>query len=201
MQRKDNYALQVQDAKGRFLDYDQETLIQKLRLEADETFLYTKMLCKPYRIHRATGDLQRLEDTWVAANSHAEVMTLLDLVCDSKEYRWVSGRWQNMTAFGLQFHQNLAESRDAFAERIDKNPQAFIHACEALGGTTAPAADISFALPFFEDLRIGIQFWAGDEEFAPRVRWLWDENALMYLKYETMWFALGMVRQRILEKM
>ena len=50
-------------------------------------------------------------------------------------------------------------------------------------------------------MKIAIQFWEGDEEFPPRVRWLWEENALMYLKYETMWFFLGLLRSRIRERM
>ena len=33
------------------------------------------------------------------------------------------------------------------------------------------------------------------------LRLLWDENALMYLKYETMYFAVGLLRQRFRELM
>jgi hypothetical protein len=50
-------------------------------------------------------------------------------------------------------------------------------------------------------LTVAIQFWEGDDEFPPRVRWLWDENALMYLKYETMWFALGLLRSTLRAEM
>ena len=32
MERKDNYAIQVQQAKRRFLTYDQDALIRKMRL-------------------------------------------------------------------------------------------------------------------------------------------------------------------------
>ena len=60
---------------------------------------------------------------------------------------------------------------------------------------------MAFALELFDGLKIAIQFWEGDEEFAPRVRYLWDSNALMYLKYETMWFAIGMMQRRILQEM
>ena len=202
MKEKDNYQLQVEGAKRHFLRYDQEKLIQKLNLTSDEGYLYTKMLRKSYRIHRRTGQVQRLDEIWTETNDHGEVMTLLDLVCDSREDRFPTGRWQNMANFGALFHRSLAEDRtDPLAEAIQVNQAAFCRACEALGGTPGPGGDISYALPFFDRLPVAIQFWEGDEEFSPRIRWLWDENALMYLKYETMWFAVGMLRSRIQAEM
>ena len=49
----------------------------------------------------------------------------------------------------------------------------------------------------FEDLRIAVQFWHGDEEFSPRLRFLWDAAADQYLRYETMYYALGLLRTRL----
>ena len=202
MKGTDNYRLQVEGAKRYFLRYDQEKLIRKLNLTSNEDYLYTEMLRKSYRIHRRTGQVYRLEDSWTETNDHGEVMTLLDLVCDSRQDRFPTGRWQNMVNFGALFHRSLAEDRsDPLAEAIQADQAAFRRACEALGGTPGPGGDISYALPFFDKLRLAIQFWEGDEEFSPRIRWLWDENALMYLKYETMWFAIGMLRSRIRKEM
>ena len=202
MERVDNYRLQVEQAQKYFLRYDQNRLIEKLKLKADETYLYTKMLGSSYRIHRSTGQVQRLDAEWVETCDHGEVMTLLDLVCDSREDRFPTGRWQNMTNFGKVFHRSLMEDQaDPFAEMIQGNPEGFCRACEALGGIPGPGGDISFVLPVFDRLKMAIQFWEGDDEFPSRIRWLWDENALMYLKYETMWFALGMLRAKIRRKM
>ena len=47
MAGKDNYAIQAAQAKQFFLTYDQQKLIQKLKLEADDTYLYTTMLNTP----------------------------------------------------------------------------------------------------------------------------------------------------------
>lgn len=198
----DNYRLQVEGAKKYFLRYDQEVLIRKLHLKADEDYLYTKMLGKSYRIHRRSGTVERLEDTWIETNSHGEVMTLLDLVCDSKEGRFISGRWVNMLSFGRMFHQNLmGNGEDTLARKIQENPDAFRRACEKMGAGKAPGGDIGVTFELFDGLEIALQFWAGDEEFSPRIRFLWDENAPMYLKYETMWYALGMLKSRILREM
>lgn len=198
-----NYLLQARSAKQRFLSYDQQKLIQKFYLEWDETFLYTTLLGRKYRICRQTGDMDCLTDGgWADGNSYEEVMTLLDLLCDSRDDRFIAGRWKSMESFGLMFHQNLLQDeRDPLAERFDREPEALRKAGLAIGGKPQAGADIAFVFEVFDGLPIVLQFWHGDEEFAPRIRWLWDENARMYIRYETMYFAVGLLRRRILERM
>lgn len=202
MEARNNYYLQTLQAKQRFLSYDQSALIKKLGLSADGSYLYVNFLCKPYRIDRTTGDLFRLEgQLWQPADSHSEVMTLLDLVCDSREDRFLSGRWKQMTSFGLLFHRELLEGSDPAAERLSRDLSALHRACRRLGGVPMPTGDVSYAIELFDGLSIWLQLWQGDEEFPPRVRYLWDENALMYLKYETMYFAVNLLLQRLLDEM
>lgn len=197
--RPNNYLLQARQAKDRFLTYDQEKLIAKFCLQADENYLYVNLLCKPYRINRHTGDMEfRQGDAWQDGNSHAEVMTMLDLLCDSRDDRYLSGRWQNMQSFGMQFHQNLLEEgRDSLADAIDQNPALLHSACAAFGAEKIPGGDYGYAVELFDGLKIGILFWHGDEEFAPRLRFLWDANAKMYIRYETMFYAVGLLRERL----
>lgn len=203
MKRTDNYLIQARQAKDWFLTYDQQKLVEKLHLEADEQFLYTTLLRRPYRIRRTTGDLERLEGgSWVDANSYEEVMTLLDLVCDSREDRFLSGRWKNMSAFGLMFHQNLLEhERDPWAEKFQNDLAGFHRACLALGGTPLPNGDAAYAIELFDGLPIALQLWLGDEDFPANLRFLWDENAKMYIRYETMYFARALLLRRLAEEM
>jgi len=203
MARPDNYAIQAQQAKTFFLTYDQDALIAKLKLDFDETYLYAPMLSDIYRIHRQTGNICRKTETgWVDANSFGEVMTLLDLVCDSRKDRFLTGKWKNMTDFGLMFHRNLLENRtDPWAEKFQADPDAFRQACLALGGKPFPLGDIAYSIELFDGLSILVQLWFGEEEFPACLRLLWDENALMYIKYETMHFAKGLLLQRIKERM
>lgn len=203
MARTNNYLIQARQAKQRFLTYDSQALIRKLNLKADEDFLYVPMLCQTYRIRRTTGDIDRFTGTaWVDANSYEEVMTLLDLVCDSREDRHLSGRWKNMSAFGLQFHQNLLEgTQDPWAEAFQADQEGFCRACIALGGKPLPNGDIAYAIELFDGLPVALQLWLGDEEFPPNLRLLWDENAAMYIRYETMYFAKALLLDRIAEEM
>lgn len=199
MVRKDNYLIQAQQAKQRFLTYDQEALIRKFQLSADDAYLYVTLLRQAYRLCRRTGDLQKLDsDNWLDGNTYEEVMTLLDLLCDSRNDRSLSGIWKNMQSFGLQFHQNLLEEeRDPFAEQIDTDPDLLHRAADALGADPLRGGDVGYAFELFDGLKIGLLFWHGDEEFAPRIRYLWDRNAKQYIRYETMYFAVSLLRRRI----
>ena len=197
----DNYVIQMRNAQKFFLRYDQEQLIRKFRLKFDEDFLYMTMYGSPYRLCRHTGNLEKFTEGWVDANTFGEVMTLLDLICDSREDRCLSGNWKQMRDFGLMFHRSLLEGRDEWAEFFDRNPAGLRSACEALGGTPLPQGDIAYAIELFDGLKIALQFWRGDEEFPPRLRLLWDENALQYIKYETMYFARSLLLHRIEELM
>ena len=203
MVRTNNYLIQARQAKARFLTYDQSRLIAKLNLRSDGEYLYVPMLGQTYRISRTSGDMQRqTAGDWVDGNSYDEVMTLLDLLCDSREDRHISGRWKNMTSFGLMFHQNLLEEqKDPRAEKFQADPEGFRKACLALGGTPLPNGDIAYAIELFDGLPIAGQLWFGDDELPPNLRFRWDENALMYIKYETMYFAKGMLLSRIEEQM
>lgn len=199
MQRRDNYAIQTQAARQRFLTYDQETMIRKFRLDHDETYLYITMLALPYRIHRTTGNLQRQErGNWVDAMTHGEVLTLYDLLCDAREDRCLSGRFMATQNFGSMFHRSLAEEpRDPLAEVFDRDPERFRRACLALGGVELPFGDLAYRVELFDGLPMAIHFWHSDEEFPAQLRFFWDANALRYIRYETMYYAVGLLRKRL----
>ena len=202
MARTNNYLLQAAQAKRYFLTYDQETLIRKLGLRFDENYLYPVLLAQRYRLSRKNGDLEREKNgVWQDANTHEEVMTLLDFVCDSAEDRSVSGKWKAMADFGHAFHQSLLEERDPNAELFQSRAEDFRRACRALGGREVPMGDIAYVLEVFDGLPLLVQLWFGDEEFPASLRLLWDENALQYLKYETMYYARNLLLERLKAEM
>ncbi len=199
---QNNYSLQAAAARARFLTYDQEALIQKHRLEADPQYLYSCMLGRSYRIHRKSGSIEcREQSTWVDANTFEQTLTLLDLLCDSRPDRHICRREKAQASFGQMFHRNLAEVPSEEAFLFDREPEGLKKACLRLGGTPCPGGDISFRFPFFEELCMTLRFWHSDEEFPPQLRWYWDENALAYLRYETMYYADRLLLNRITEEM
>ncbi|MBP3479269.1 MAG: DUF3786 domain-containing protein [Oscillospiraceae bacterium] len=202
-QRVDNYHIQMQQAKKRFLTYDQQELIQRCGLQFDENYLYTKLLSQNYRIHRRTGDMERFhQNAWVDGNTFNEVMTVLDWLCDSRPDRYITHRWINVVTHGHYFHGNLQEDVSVHhAKLFERQPEAFAAACEALDGERIPGSFVGYAIELIDGLRVLVQLWQGDDEFPPRLRCLWDENTNRYLRYETTWFATALLMQRIKENM
>lgn len=199
IEKRDNYKIQVQQAKLRFLSYDQQELIQRCRVRFDENYLYTRLLSSEYRICRQTGDMERLEmGKWVDGNGFGEVLTILDWLCDSKPDRYITGHWINIVSHGHYFHRGLQEEKeDADATYFSQNPECFARACEALGGEKMSGGDLSYAIELLDGLKILVQLWHGDEEFPAKLCFLWDENTTRYIRYETSWYALGLLLQKI----
>ena len=199
---RNNYEIQAAQAKKHFLTYDQQELIDRCRLQYDEDYFYIKFLSEDYRICRKTGNMERHCGGWTDGNSFGAVMTILDWLCDSSSDRYITHRWTNIVTQGHYFHRSLQEEkRDADADFFDAHPQAFAAACQALGGEKQSGADMGYAIELIDGLKILVQLWHGDDEFPPRLCCLWDENVLRYIRYETTWFAVGLLLQRIREQM
>ena len=43
------------------------------------------------------------------------------------------------------------------------------------------------------------QFWEGDEEFAPKIMILWYKKALDFMHFETLYYVIGLLLQRLAE--
>ena len=200
MERRNNYAIQAEQARKLFCAHDLDAVARAHGLRTDADFLYLHLLSEDYRVSRSSGHIARREgEAWLPADGFDETLTIFDLLCDAKPGRHAVGTWRTTLDFGGQVHRGLLENEkpDALELLYDKDPARLRAACEMLGGEALPGADVSYALPFFEDLRIAVQFWHGDEEFSPRLRFLWDAAADQYLRYETMYYALSLLRTRL----
>lgn len=198
---RDNYKLQVQQATKTFLRYDRNMLIAKHNLAFDEDYLYTELFSQRVRIDCRSGQMQVFRDGWVVGDRFGLNMTVMDLLCDSKENRRVSGKMMSMASFGLQFHSGLSEQmRSRDAEWMQAHFEEVKARCEALGGQRVNMADVCYDIPVFQDLKIRMQLWFADDEFPAKLSWFWDENALDYLHYETMYYAVGYLMELITGK-
>ena len=188
MERKNNYEIQAAQARALFCARDLDAVAREHGLRQEGQWLHLRLLGEPYRVSRRNGHIERGEnDRWLPADGFDETLTIFDLLCDAKPGRHAAGTWRTTLDFGGQVHRGLLENEkpDALELLYDKDPARLRAVCETLGGEALPGADVSYALPFFEDLRIAVQFWHGDEEFSPRLRFLWDAAADQYLRYET----------------
>ena len=124
-------------------------------------------------------------------------MTILDWLCDSRADRYITGRWGNIVSRGPAFHRQLQEGEDPDAARFCRDPEGFCAACEALGGEKMSGADFAYAIELVDGLQILVQLWFADEDFPAQLQLLWDENVTRYIRYETTWYAAGLLIGRI----
>ena len=202
MERRNNYEIQAAQARALFCARDLCEVIRRHALRADAAYLYLTLLTEPYRVSRMSGHIERrVGGDWRSADSFDEALTIFDLLCDAKPDRRAAGTWKTTLGFGHHVHRGLLESEkpEPLALLYDRQPELFAAGCSRLGGQAMEGADLAFSLPFFEDLRIALQFWHGDEDFAPRLQLLWDANADQYLKYETMYYAAAVIKSRLRE--
>ena len=196
--RPDNYAIMAEQARLRFLTYDQQMILNKSPVKFDESYIDLPVLDTLCRVSRETGHVTWLEeDTWQPSPRRHDILTVYDYLCDASPDRCLTGDWRSTAALGSHVHTGLNEEANALETTIDENPDTFRRICGCLGGIPFPHCDIGFTLQLFPDLPITLQFWHSDEEFPPRLRFLWDSNTCQYIRYETTYYALGLIQSRL----
>ena len=188
--RTDNYEIAKDQARKLFLRWDQPRMIKRCALAADGEYLYLPFLGQPFRIDRATGAAENLAEGREA--NFEEVLSIYDYLCRELPPPGMTGsrkpvhalRYAGQTSPGASsFHQRYA---DRFQARKDA-----LKAALARIGSPFPIGDIACVFPVFDGFDAVFQFWEGDEEFPPSVRFLWDENTPDYLKFETTFYVMG----------
>jgi len=203
----DNYDLQVDIAKRIFLEYDQELLIRKCHLEADEQYLYLTYLNTPCRISRSGGGIEEyIEFVWKECRSYSTVMTIYDLLCYHKGETapTLSGQWCAVGNFVVAGVTNTETFTKKYAAKLDGHLEELKAACEKLGGVLLEriaGADLTCkfqVVPFFPVL---LQFWEGDDEFPPKLMLLWDRNTDQFTHFETTFYLQGDLLERLWNNM
>lgn len=199
----DNYDLQVDMGKRIFLDYDQQLLIRKFRLESDEQYIYLTYLNTPCRISRKDGGIEEyIRDQWRECRAYSTVMTIYDLLCYHKgeSAPKLSGQWCAVGSFVVTGVTNTDTFTKKYAAEFDGRLEKLRAAVQSLGGVLlAPMAGADLTCefqvtPFFP---VRLQFWEGDEEFEPKLLLLWDRNTDKFLHFETTFYLQGDLLNRL----
>lgn len=198
-ERRDNYQITLVRTRELFLKYDQQAIIDRFSLNADERYLYLTFAALPYRIERATGVIEFLKDRWLPAG-HGDGMTIYDILCDSKPDACVSGRFQNAWN---QRNVSSAPNGSLFQSSADffSSKCALLSAaCERLGGERVSTGDVGFDIPVFNEIKMRMLFWDADDEFPASMNLQWDEHILDFMRYETTFYAAGFILNRLREE-
>lgn len=188
----DNYQKALIYARGLFLKWDQDKIISRCRLQHDENHIYISFLGRPYRIGKSSGIVECILDEPREAN-FSESLSIYDYICRENPIPGLSGRLLHVNSL-----RNAAKSSPSdtsfhqkWADKYQQHMPALKQALEKMGVAPFPRGDIACMFSVFDGFTAVFQFWEGDEEFPPSVRFLWDENTPDYLKYETTYYVMG----------
>ena len=199
----DNYDLQVDISKRIFLEYDQERMIRKFYLDADEQYIYLTYLNTPCRIRRESGGIEeQICGRWRECRGFSTVMTVYDLLCYHKGETAPAlfHQWCAVGTFVVTGVTQTDSFTKKYAKLFDGRLDKLKVAAQKLGGVLQPpmaGADLTCQFqvtPFFPVL---LQFWAGDEEFLPKLLILWDRNTDQFMHFETTFYLQGDLLERL----
>lgn len=181
--RQSNYDQVIENWRLKFLEMDQEELIRKFQLEADEEFLYIIYFSKKFRIDRKNGFIT--EDG--KSPGFDTVMNIYNTFYYSAAHPVASG---NLVAFrqvkrvypfeAVYRRTIIFRLQELFAGKTEELRKA----CEALGGTLLPQGDVGYVLPVFPFLNIAVLFWDKDEEFEAQANMLFDSEITEFMHEE-----------------
>lgn len=196
MKYASNYDRQVDIAREIFLGYDQEFLIRKFSLNADDQWLYLDYLNTPCRVSRTDGRIEENRSTWTECRSFNTVMTIYDLLCFSQGVNppMLTGQWCAVGTFVITGVTNTETFTGKFAAEFDGRVEELKTACGQLGGTMLSpmaGADVTCRIPVTPFFPVLLQFWEGDEEFPSKLMLLWDRNTDQFLHFETTFYLQG----------
>ena len=197
-----NYDKQVQMARGLFMKHDQEDMIQKYSLKHDKDYLYLIFMGDRYRISRETGEVEvsNETDTFTSCSNFNIIMTFYDILCYPKGIPLLANEWcplYSLQATMSSPDANLQNYADIFAGHPDRLWQA----CQKLGGarlSISAGADVYCQFDLFPFFPIQFRFWDADDEFPAKIQLLWDRNSLMFMHFETLYYVMGPLLDKLL---
>lgn len=198
-----NYDLQVDIAKGIFLEYGQEVMIRKFQLEAEIDWIFLTYLNTPCRISRKTGAVEEyIENRWQECRSFSTVMTVYDLLCYHKGETapGLAGQWCAVGTFVVTGVTETDTFTKKYATVFDGHTEELKLAAQRLGGILQPpmaGADVTCLIPVTPFFPVLLQFWEADEEFPPKLMLLWDRNTDRFLHFETTFYLQGDLLERL----
>ena len=149
-----------------------------------------------YSIDRETGDVYDGNDNLAGP---AATLAIFDMLCHSQKPVLLSGEWRttNMLPGGGQSSPDDVLLNSRLTKRFEQQTDALQAACQSMGGMRFPVGDVAWEIPVFDWFPAVFQFWLGDDEFPSSARFLWDRNTLQFLHYETLYYIMGNVLNKL----
>ena len=127
-----NYDQMLAMGQRLFLDWDQQEMIRRYRLESDEGYLYLRYLGQRHRIERASGKVENLDEQRPAGFNAS--LSIFDYLCRDNVLPGMSGRWRAVNALKHTGQSNPSASNfhQRHADRMQEHIPALKRALEGI---------------------------------------------------------------------
>lgn len=85
------------------------------------------------------------------------------------------------------------------AKTFKKDPDLLASALESIGGISIDKADISYEVPFINNVNLYVLYWRGDDEFPPATQILFSDNVQYYFTAEDLAFVGDTLNDYVLQ--
>ena len=183
----DHYEKTCENWRLKFLEMDQESLINRFSLKADDDALYIDYFSQSFRIDRKNGMITALGQPEKRLGFNT-IITIYNLFYYAKPDAKINGTFvpfrqvKRAAPFDPAFQRTvlkpLARTFSGHTEKLRK-------ACEALGGTPIPQGDAGYVVRAFPWMPLTVIFWDRDDEFDAQANMLFDADITDFLHEET----------------
>lgn len=202
-----NYEIQSDVAREAFLKFNHQDIVEKLDLKQDAEYLYVKFINNEYRLGKKSSIIQRIEEdsTYIDAEFY-EIMSILDLLdnlknfskkelISSKNFVAPTGLKEVANAGNTQRNSWIfSKNAKAFSGKLDKLEQA----CEEIGGIKIDKGDVGYIIDIFDYIKVMFVYYDEDSDFEPEIKVLWTDNVLKFVHYETTYYMLEYLFEKML---
>lgn len=196
-----NYEIMRNQMRSEFIKYDQTRMIQKYSLKNDTKYLYLDFVLRHYRINRKNGIVEWSDDCFMNCMEadYNESMTIYDVLCYAKNTFALSGKYCSLNMLKGTVKSSIPGSNmfQKAADCFNGKVKELEAVCELLGEKVDIKGDVAARLYPFSFLPVIIQYWEADDEFPANLKFMFDENILEYMHYETIFFMIGHLISRI----
>ena len=202
----ENYDKMAAFGAQMFCEQDQKALLARFPLEHNESFLYIDMLGDGYRIGRTDGRVERAAgaqdgaatEQWEPATAQ-QTLIVLDMVCNRVGAPHPTGVWGSTADMSGAVTSPATSA--LYARKIAAfagDPDRLRRVCAAMGAREVPGGEVSFVFDVFDGMPLWLQFWDADDEFPAQMTFLWDKATAFYLHFETLWYIIFEVLDRLI---
>ncbi len=189
-----NYDVVIENWRSQFLTWNHRAQMANLGYTTlDDNFIHLTYLKTPYRIDRATGWIENLNNPEEKLE-FSTIMALYHILYYPKANPKTSGNWvafrdvRRMGGFEQAFQQQFLAPVVA---QLGGKVAELKALAQKIGFPLLPHGDVSFLAELFPGLCLKVIFWDGDEEFPPQLSILFDENIIDFTHEETVIMMAG----------